>query len=468
MRSKIKSTIEEHRLLSPGEHVLVAVSGGADSMALLFLLKQLAPEFSLTLSVGHVEHGLRGEESRADEAFVREWAARWDVPVYVGRFDVPAYAKERGVSFEVAAREVRYKYLRDTAAAIGARKIAFAHHANDQVETILMRFLRGTSPTGLSGIPLIRDMNGIQIIRPLLYIWKNEIEDFCRKEGIDYRTDSSNRSVKYFRNKIRLNLLPHLEHEYNKNVQKVIYQLGEIQRDEDRYMEEEAGKALERVTKAREKGRYTLDNAAMRMLPVALQRRVIKLILYYLSEHTREWESAHIEGIRRLIHGDAPHAQVDLAQHIRAYREYHLLHMVCRKEEPSLLFTGAVPLRIPGRTEIPELGIRVDAFLIDGAHASPDSEWEARFDYDRLACHPLEIRTRRAGDVLRPFGMTGTKKIKDLLMEAKVPRRDRDRWPLLIWNDQIEWVIGIRRGRGAVVTPNTRRTLCIRVTLSRG
>jgi tRNA(Ile)-lysidine synthase len=467
MLSKVKCTIEEHQLLISGDHVLVAVSGGPDSMVLLSLLQQLAAELSLTLAVGHVEHGLRGEESRADAAFVKECAQKLNLPVHIGSFDVPSLAREKGLSFEVAAREVRYKYLWETAQSIGANKIAFAHHANDQVETILMRFLRGTSLTGLTGIPISREMDGIRVIRPLLYIWRDEIESYCRKEGIAYRTDSSNLSVKYFRNKIRLNLLPHLEHEYNKNIYKAINQLGEILRDEDAYMEQEAAKALERVLLERKPGRYTLDNAAIRMLPIALQRRVIKLILYYLSGHTREWESVHIEGIRKLIQSDAPSAEMDLAHHIQAYREYHLIHIACQ-EDQCLTLSQEVTLAIPGSTDLPELGIRVKATVIEGAHARPDSQWEARFDYDELGGHPLYVRTRREGDVIRPYGMSGTKKIKDLLIEAKVPRRERDRWPLLIWKDQIEWVIGIRRGRGAVVTPNTRRTLCIRVTLTRG
>lgn len=465
--AKMKRTIEENGLLSPGDHVLVAVSGGADSMALLTLLQRLAPGLSLTLAVAHVEHGLRGEESLADAAFVRDYAQRVGLPVYVGHFHVRERAQEEGISEEMAAREVRYQYLKKVAAQIGAGKIALAHQANDQVETILWRLLRGTSPAGLAGIPRMRSENGVTFIRPLLSIWREEIEKYCEEEGIPFRTDSTNTSWQYVRNKIRWHLLPLLKQEYNQNVYKTIYQLGEILREENLYMEAEAKKALEKVSIQRGQDHWSLDLAKMQKLPVALQRRVIKLILYYLSEHTREWESTHVEGIRHLMRSDVPSARLDLGSHFQAFREYNLLHISCRAA-PCAGHIPPTPLAIPGCTQLPEFHIQVDAEVREGAHTEVHSPWEARFDYDEVAGYPLYVRSRREGDVLQPLGMSGTKKVKDIFIDAKVPRKVRDRWPLLIWNERVEWIIGIRRGRGALVRPSTRRTLCIRVTKTGG
>ncbi|MFC4767564.1 tRNA lysidine(34) synthetase TilS [Effusibacillus consociatus] len=472
MLDRVRRTIKEDRLFQNGDRILAGVSGGADSVALLYVLHELAEEEGWELHVAHVEHGLRGEESIEDARFVEDLCCKLNLPFHLGQPHVKAFAEEKNVPTQVAARELRYQFFEETAQSIGANKLALAHHADDQAETILMRILRGTSVSGLAGIPLRRQMNELELVRPFLYIGREEIEEYCRVANIPYRTDSSNALTEYFRNKIRLQLIPLLQSQYNGNIKRALLQLGKIAADEDRYLEEQTEVLLQQAMLEKNDKKMTLQTCRLLDAPVALQRRTITLILYYLCGHTKEWEAKHIEQILRLAQHSNPSARIDLPDGIQAWREYDLLHIGKKMgySSPAEEIRAELPVphlleetvSVPHFFELSEFPIRGSLELVKGS-VSPSNPWEAVFDYDDIKGRKFVIRSRRHGDVFRPQGMAGTKKIKEILMEARVPREQRDHWPLWVLENQIVWVTGIRRGSLAPVRPETRVTLRISV-----
>ncbi|GAX88646.1 tRNA lysidine(34) synthetase TilS [Effusibacillus lacus] len=475
MLHKVKRTIEEHGLFANGERIVVGVSGGADSVALLNILHELAKETGYGLHVAHVEHGLRGRESLADAEFVQQLCNKLGLPFHIDRPDVKSFAREHGMSTQVAARELRYRFFLKIAHKVDAPKIALAHHADDQAETVLMRILRGTSISGLAGISILRKFGHVEIARPLLYVWREEIEKFCQTANLEYRNDSSNALTDYFRNKIRLQLIPMLQSEYNENVKRTLIQLGELASEEDRYMKEQAASLLKTLIKERTDVRIAVSAEHLVRSPLALQRRAITLILYYLCGHTNEWEAKHIEQILALAQHPVPSARIHLPNGIQAWREYQLLHIGTEDRtvfpgdwQQTELMIPEMPAYAPAKPflfEIPELAMRGSMQVKDGA-ITPASRWEAAFDYEEVCGRKFIIRKRRHGDVIRPYGMQGSKKIKEILMEARIPKALRDTWPIWVLGDEIVWVTGIRRGQGALVQPQTRRTLLIVVESS--
>lgn len=458
MLGKLREAIEKYDLFRPRDTVLVGVSGGIDSVVLLHALKELG----IRVAAAHVDHGLRGEESRGDALFVRELAETWQIPFYTKEFDVHAYAEERKLSTQVAAREVRYGYLTELAQSIGARKIATAHHADDQAETVLMRIVRGTSIRGVAGIPLRREERGIEVVRPLLEVWRSEIEAYANERNIPHREDSSNASIKYLRNKIRLQLLPHLQSEYNAGVKAALVQIAEHAREDEEYLGLLAEDAFSTHVKRENQHRMRIDRKRMSMLPLSLQRRLITLILYYLRGNNVQWEQVHINSIRSLATSPSPSGEVRLPDGLLAWREYDdlLIGDDSRADEAPQPFV----LAHPGTFALNAYGIRLEMELVEGVPRRPKDRWEAHFDADELSGSRIYIRIWARGDSLRPHGFSGTKLISDVLGEAKIPKHRRRNWPLLCIDDAIAWVVGVRRGEQAPVTQATQRTLVLRAS----
>lgn len=437
--------------------VAVGVSGGADSMALLHMLHELRQEAPFSLYAIHVNHGLRGEESDGDEQVVRNFCEHLGVPLAVERPDVKRLSDENGWSTEMAAREARYHAFHERAAEVKADILMLAHHKDDQAETVLLRVLRGTSISGLAGIPMEREWENIRILRPLLQVNRHMLEQYCEKHMIFYRDDSSNASTVYLRNKIRLQLLPQLETEYNPRIRESLVQLADIAAQEDKLLRSMATESLEQVLIAREPQGVILDKGGLLDLPVALQRRVITLILEYLSDSTTWWGAIHVQQILHLAGSESPSAQLQLPGSMTARREYHRLHIEAGADL-SLVSLTPVPIQIPGITYYGD-------WVLDARHEEPSvtvkNSWVAAFDADVLEGRSFYIRSRKSADRFRPIGMTGSKKLKDLFIDWKIPRQMRDRWPLVMVDDAIAWVVGIQRADIAVVTEQTRRVVLI-------
>jgi len=452
---RIRKDARRYGMLPAGALVVVAVSGGPDSVALLHALHTLSGEFGIRLHVFHMDHGLRGEASREDARYVEALAARLGLPVTVVEVP-PGQLRAMPGSLQANARALRYRELAALARRLGATRVALGHTQNDQAETVLMRMLRGSGPRGLAGIPPVRREGDLWYIRPLLGVSRREIEEYCRQAALFPRLDESNLKPEYFRNRIRLHLLPMLEREYNPALVANLAQTAALLRDEDDFLDQLAASVLNRHRVPGDGVGFRCDPVLSE--PVALARRVIRLAAREAAGDGYDLGYTAVSQVLEAMQRRAGSTVLDLPGGLRAVVEYD----VCRFLPPEEPWPAAVeaewPVAAEGVTLLPEAGIRVQV----QRGGVPHGPWEAAFDADRLP-GALAVRFRRPGDRIYPTGMTGSKKLQDLLVDAKVPRRLRDRVPLLVSGDDVIWVIGHRLDRRYLAGAGSRNILLVRV-----
>ncbi len=443
---RVRETIACHRMIAPGMRVLAAVSGGADSMALLHLL--IALEYQI--EVAHLDHGTRNGESAVDAAFVQDTAARLGLTCHVERRDVAHEAKVSGQSFEARARKVRYTFLRRVAEARKCPVIATGHHGDDQAETLLLRLLRGTSPEGLGGIPPVRLMGELKIVRPLIACSREDLVTWLTGQGHAWREDLSNTDTRFLRNRVRHELLPMLT-DYNPAIREALRRLADTQRCENACLE-----ALARDAERGCRDDDRLDREGFRKLPEALRRRVMLRYAFDLGA-----VPSHEVLVKAVawVSGSATGKECDLGRGVRLYLGKNRVEAVGPRQAPPVT---AIPLAIPGVSEAPGHRFRV-RFLEDapGNLAAYCNAQRQVFDAAKL--RRAVIRTRRPGDVFQPLGMTGHRKLKEWFIDAGVPRPARDTRLLLARGDTILWVPGGPPSAGAAVTPSTTSFLEVQV-----
>ncbi len=459
----VQESAAEHELWSPYDTIVVAVSGGPDSVALLRVLHDISlNRMPLTLICAHVNHGFRPESP--DEAeFVRSIAEELGLVFELGVFDIPAYIKESGLGPEGAAREKRYQFLIETAHRYGARSVALAHHADDQVETVLMRMLRGSGLSGLAGMRWKRTEKKVELIRPFLRINKTTLVDFCEKQGYAYVVDASNLLTKYKRNAVRLEILPFLEG-YNGRVRQSLLQLAEIAGAEDDFMEVSTAKCFEELV-SKVHGKYTFDRASFAAIPSALQRRLIKLILNYLSADSSVADFPKIEAVRRGTLQDYPTTwSLDLGVGLTCVRQYDTILFSSKPSQRQASYTYRLSLPHP-RLRLDEIGkvmtmavLERESFFVKGEDSGKMSAW---FDSDELV-FPLTIRSRLPGDTIKVMGLNGSKKVKDIYIDDKIPSSERSVIPLVCDGlGNIVWIPGVRRSMHAAVGRHTTSVLLL-------
>ncbi|NEW09578.1 tRNA lysidine(34) synthetase TilS [Paenibacillus sp. SYP-B3998] len=464
--AKVEQRIIEQKLIDSGDVVVIAVSGGSDSVALLHVLFTLSRRYGWKLVVAHVNHRFRGAESDEEANFVVALAARLELPCEIGDIDVPAYIEETSMNGQAAAREKRYAFLHEVADKHQAQCIAFAHHADDQAETVMMRLLRGTGPSGLVGMPERRLEKKVELIRPFLRIYKSELVQYCAEHEIAYCQDSSNALRKYFRNQVRLDVLPMLK-QYNEQFSESLNRLTELMCEEDDYLEKETLQVFKRiVTKCHEM--YRLERASFTELHVALQRRLIKLILNCLCLGMDRLDFTKVESIRELILKQrASNHVLEVDEQLYIVREYEAVHF--QSFAPSLRpYQYQVELSA-SEMSLPEADIKLVYSLIYSAStlASVHSltAMDVYLDLDQLEL-PLSIRSRKPGDRLEPHGLNGSKKVKDMFIDAKMPLSRREVIPLLVdASGQVLWIVGFRRSKHALVGPDTKHVLHMKLML---
>jgi tRNA(Ile)-lysidine synthase len=466
--SKVEREIRSEHLFDKGDRILVAVSGGPDSVALLHVLAGLSEAWGWVLSVAHLNHQFRAEEAEKEAELVAGLAAALGLRCQVGRLDVPQYIRDTGKNPQSAARELRYRFLFETAAAHGAGRIALAHHADDQAETVLMRLLRGTGPSGLAGIPRRRMEKEMELVRPLLRIYKSEILDYCHDRQLPYCVDSSNLQSKYARNEIRLELMPALQRQYNEQLPQALNRLSELMTAEDDYMEGQVQRLFrQNVEKENDFAKWSRNWFAG--LHVALQRRLIKLILNYLALDGDSIDFLKLEQLREGILKETPsNLSLNIGAGLMLTREYDRIsvhnYVVPPNSFTYLLTSSARWL------EIPETGACLECAWLDRDHqdnalaaAFSDNLDAAVFDAEQLEL-PLQVRSRQEGDRMQLFGLNGSKKVKDILIDAKIPPSKRKK--LLVITDgagRIVWLPGIRRSSLAPVTADTKSMLYMKL-----
>ncbi len=450
-------------MLSGRERVLIALSGGPDSVCLLYILKNLNEGIRLDLHALYVNHGLRPEEAVREIEFCKNLCAMLNLPFLTKCIDVKFYAKEKKLNIQEAARELRYRVFEETARELDAQKIALGHTADDQAETLLMRLLRGTGPAGLSGIPPVRG----KFIRPLIEAQRKEIEQYLGEERVDFIVDSSNLKRDYLRNEIRLSLMPRIK-EINPNIIDTLSRTASIFREEERYFEILVAKALMKLMSRKTNSRIELFLSPLAAMEKIILRRTLRKAI---GETTglRGINFIHIEDIIELVKRGKAGDRLYLPHGIRAIKGYSTFTLT--SEPPVRLSTYS--LEVPGETVLKEAGILLHASILENQEmetkdfrtSAPDfhpATTQVLFDVDKLN-FPLMVRPRKEGDFFYPLGFGKKKKIQDFFVDEKVPRDERDAIPLIVSGENIIWVIGYRGDERFKVTDETKRVLRLEV-----
>jgi tRNA(Ile)-lysidine synthase len=456
LEQRILRTIKKHEMSRPGDHVLAAVSGGADSVAMLHMLHGLREHLGIMLSVAHMDHRIRGEAARREAAFVQELANRLGIACVSEARDVPEHKIASGLSLQEAAREVRYGFFRDTMAAAGANKLALGHHADDQAETVLMRLVRGASLKGLAGIPACRDG---YIIRPLIEVERREIEAWLCERGIEFVPDTSAGEQHYLRNRIRHQLLPLLREEYNPGIVATLGRTAGLLRQDEQELETLVETMIRSHVETRQDG-HTISIAALQEAGPDLHGRIVRQIIAGLKGDMRELTEKHIAAVIRLIENPGPSRTVQLPGPWCVRRHYGLLVFARRRQAlPSFRYTRD---EIPALIDIAELGVSLRFETV------PIADCRAVFDNaDKLAAYiavdksvgTVTVRQWRPGDVFYPLGAPGSKKLKDLFSDLKIPPLERRHVPVLLFGDRIAWVCGVRLDERFKVLPGAPAVL---------
>lgn len=444
----VHRTIRRYALLPAGCHVLVGVSGGADSVALLYALHHLRPRLSFSLTAVHVHHGLRGAEADADAEFVSLLAWRLGVPCGVEKVDVAQRARREGISVEMAGRQARHEIFARVARAVGADRVATAHHADDQAETVLLRLLRGTGVQGLGGMAEKTELNGVTYIRPMLEARHGQAVAFLRAHGLAWREDATNDDPTLLRNRVRRELLPFLEARFSPAVRSNLTRTADIVREDQAWLEQMVAPWAQA---ARAPGQ-ALRLRVLNRMPAAARRRVLGA-----------W----------LLEQGLPVERLDVAlwERCEAWR----VATTARLSLPG----GLLLVRSGGRLQVEQTRAAADVprgFDVPGPGEWRDAEWgvtltaaratgferkrerrpgPGRFtvflDETRRGGAPLQVRTRRPGDRMQPFGLKGTVKVQDVLVDLKVPAALRSRLPVVTCGGEIVWLPGYRVARGWAV-----------------
>ncbi len=451
---KVSDTLDSYRIVDPTDHIVCAVSGGADSTALLYALFSLKDKYGFTLSVAHVNHNLRGEESKRDAKHTQGLASDLKLKFHLKDVDVRAYAKERGLNIQVAGRDVRGTFFKELIEKVGAAKIATGHTATDNGETHLMRLFVGAGPEGLSGIPPVR----IPYIRPLITVTREEVEEYLDETGIGYITDSSNLDTKYLRNLIRNEIIPRLK-EINPEVEANLAAAAL----EYRYLFEILRARVELFMEENIKDN-SLSTEALNNLPEELKGEAVKMLIFSTAGDIKpplRLTKSHITAVLDIAKGTSRgERSVNLPGGVIARRSYDRLFIV-REENAAKKSDTIYSVSIPGTVEVPILNIVITAdFDTNGGENQNVGEGSAVFDMDKLKS-PLTLRTRRDGDRFYPAGGRGSKKLKDFFIDVKLPKSKRDAVPILISEGEIIWVVGHRVDGRFVATGDTKRRLVV-------
>ncbi len=485
--ARVAEFCQKNALIQLGDRVVVGVSGGPDSLCLLHLLLDLQAELKLNLTVAHLNHQLRGPAAEADAAYVRELAARWRIPLRVETSDVAALAGQRRQSIEETARQVRYAFLWRVAAEVGAARVAVGHNADDQVETILMHLLRGSGLAGLRGmlpgvdlatlrlnpadLPPHPGDSSPQLIRPLLEIWRAEIEAYCREQQLSPRQDYSNQDVTFFRNRLRHELIPYLE-SYNPNLRQVLLNTARVITAETEILNRQLAESWSAVVRSEGRAEIQFDRAAWLALPLALKRSTLRRAVQQLSRTLRDLNFEHIEQAIAVIERGVTGSQATLPQGLNLILSYQTFTITSARFQPDLSQIDypylpadqAVPLDLPGLTPLPHANWQLKATLLMPQEVSPAQlrqveRWEAYLDADVVGRQAI-LRPRQPGDAFFPLGLAGrSQKISDFMINRKIPASQRDHVPLLVANGQVLWLCGYRPDERARIQTETRQIL---------
>ncbi len=479
---QVRDTIDRHGLLLDGDTLIIGVSGGPDSLVLLHVLQCLAPEYGARLHVGHLDHGIRAES--ADEGrYVTDLCAMWEIPCTVRRTDVPDMASQHRLSLEEAARQARYGFLGDLARQLGGRTVAVGHHADDQVETVLMHFIRGSGLSGLRGMRPLTQLDElrlgtfsdwehhgrmpIRLIRPLLDIPRTDIEAYCDQHQLQPLYDRSNLDRTIHRNRIRHELIPLLE-TYNPNIRATIHRTAEALSGDYEVLRDVLESVWPDVVEDEATQHIVFDLHALRELAPGLQRSVLREAIGRLNRSLRDISWVHVQDALEMLDQEVG-AQATLPGGLMLTLGYDQVLVapagVGWPREPRPRVGECLPVKLPGRVRLPgstwELtGQRIPRAELPAWYRHNRDPYRAFLDADVLQDR-LVLRPRESGDYLIPLGLDHRQSVRDLMINAKVPRHERDTMPLLVSMGRIAWVVGVRIDARFAVTDTTERVMSL-------
>jgi tRNA(Ile)-lysidine synthase len=455
---RVRNTIRNYGMLADGEHVLVAVSGGPDSTALLHILHALTKELHLRLTVAHLNHCIRGTEGDADQDFVRRMSAGLDLPFILEVIDIKRESQEQQRNLEELARQRRYEFLRRAAGEAGAQKIAVGHTLNDQAETILFRLMRGSGLEGLSAIhPIVESV----LIRPLIECSRESILQYGKEMGIPYREDSSNKDLRHARNRIRGQLLPYMETHFNPQVASTLAREALLARETWSYVDSRAKEYYEQIHRASDEY-ILLSTPELLKIHPALQKQVLRQAVRECLGSLRGIAALHIDSLLALCGDERSGARVQLPHGCLALRQFDAILLYRKFPEPARSF--AYDLSIPGSCFVPEAG----AFFASEICSAPDPRtmrercaFQAFLDRSELPAS-LVVRSRVPGD---RYGGGDHRKVKKMLIDGKIPLAQRSTLPMVVAGNDVVWIPGFRPAHSCEARAGS--TECIAITMTR-
>ncbi|MBW2238971.1 MAG: tRNA lysidine(34) synthetase TilS [Deltaproteobacteria bacterium] len=448
----VEETVTVHGMLKEKDSVVIGVSGGPDSVALLHVLRALTERFSLKLGIAHLNHCLRQNDSDKEAAFVETLSDRLGLPFHIDKEDVHEYKIKNRLSLEEAARRVRYTFLNRVAETNRYNKIALGHHSDDNAELVLMNLFRGSGPLGLSGI-------------------------FLNQNRLEYVSDASNRDTRYLRNRVRHKLIPLLKTAYNPKISETLNQLASIMLSEEEWIEDVIHPLFEKSVLNVQDDRITFSVSMLDRLHSAAQRRILRKAISIIKGDLRRISFVNIDVVQRLLEKGPTYGRLDLPDRIRIRRSGDVL-LISREKSAlrnldvksgySKPFVFEYKIAKPESIFIKEIGAHLE-FTEMSTETMPDyccfGQYTGFFDKDTLS-FPMVVRNYRPGDVFRPMGMDGTQKLKKFFIDKKVPRNERIKCPILLSREKIIWVVGHRADESVKMTPSTRNVLKVELFLA--
>ena len=453
---KVLSTINKHNLIQKGDKIVLGLSGGPDSVCLLHVLNRLKKDFNIEIYAAHLNHQIRGIEAQKDALYVSKLCEDMGIIFFVKSINVPKYCENEGLSLEEGARKLRYEMFYEIKDKIKANKIAIGHNLNDQAETVMMRIMRGTGLKGLKGIDYIRDNC---IIRPILDVERNEIEEYCEAYNLNPRIDKTNLENIYTRNKIRLDLLPYMKDNFNSNVIESIVRMSNSLKSDNDYIEEEAEAKFREVSNIKEKGFVEINLDDFVCLHDAIKVRVLRNSIKHILGDTNFVDQRHIEDIMSLEDNSKVNKMLTLPRNIFVYRKKDSI--ILTNEEivnEEIEFYYNVPSN--GFIKIKELKqiIETQVMSIDRYKSMKLDNSSKGFDFNKVK-GGIVIRSRRQGDKIK-LAM-GSKKVKDLFIDLKIPREERCKIPIITDSEGIICVGDYKISENYKIDENTKEVLKI-------
>ena len=455
---KILGTIKKFNMIRKNDRIVIALSGGPDSVFLLHVLNRLKEKLNIVLFAFHLNHCLRGNDADKDQNFCKDLCEKLGIPIKVCKQNVRKFASKNGVSIEEAGHIIRYKLYREVLNSFQADKVATGHTFDDQAETVLLRFVTGSGKRGFSGINPKRD--GF-IIRPLLEIRKNDILEYLAGNNLSYRIDKTNFETIMFRNKIRNILIPMLKENFNPKIEENLCRIATIFQEEIKYLDDLTNNYLNRFARIR-KDRATLEIEETLSLSPYISRYLLRKLIERFSGSLRDITFEHSNDLLNLMEGRTG-ATIMLPGNLKVEKEYRYLvfRNIKGEEKPHL---PEVSLVFPGVNLFPEWEIKVTGEIFNEIPGDiKDNPYSITVDYDECRGKKFLLRPRKNGDRFSPLGMSGSKKIKDYFIDMKIPRRLRDRIPIIQCGDDILWVVFYRQSELYRLKTSTKRVLHIRI-----